>query len=229
LPELSPKLKKLLEAVREELSSIQETESSLQDVLVGDNPEIPVSQYSMVMTQFCFIGFIILMPESFGIRDTKGIEGFVHNWAIFGRLLGIEDRYNLSIHYLSAKPESRTKAFRMIFDELFLPNLKNVDETAMYMWDGLLKGLRHYMNGIRLKPMIYFMIVYAADVSRPQKLRELMNWKDRSSFKYVKYSTHSLGKTKFGRDLRNKGVRFSINMAERKYLPKWKHGGCPKK
>src|SRR5437870_5629254 len=40
-----------------------------------------------------------MYPAEDGIvEDKAGLEGFVHHWAVVGRLLGIEDRFNLALH-----------------------------------------------------------------------------------------------------------------------------------
>ncbi|CAG7829010.1 unnamed protein product [Allacma fusca] len=209
-----------METIQEEMQHVEVCKGS--EHLHGDMSQVPLSQYNMTITQFCFVGFLVLMPKSFGILDDTGIQGFVHNWAVFGRLLGIEDRHNLAIHFLTMNQECKRKVFVTIFEKIFLPNLKNLDVTTMYVWDGLVKGFRPYIKGMRLKAMVYYLMVYGADVKEPLKLRGLMSWKDKLSFEYFKFCTNSLSKSQLGRGLRNNGVRFGIFKAERRYLPKWK-------
>lgn len=53
-----------------------------------------LSQSSLAITQFGFMGFGVLVPEKLGIKnaDTKDLEGFIHFWRAIGYLIGVDDR-----------------------------------------------------------------------------------------------------------------------------------------
>ena len=42
------------------------------------------------------------MPQAIGMTDRKGLDGYVHLWAIIGRHLEIEYRFNWELHYKKA-------------------------------------------------------------------------------------------------------------------------------
>ncbi|EZA56101.1 uncharacterized protein LOC105278583 [Ooceraea biroi] len=55
-----------------------------------------IYQKDMAFTQFSFIGYILTMAETFGIRSTpEEEEAFVHMWRVIGYMLGIPDRLNI--------------------------------------------------------------------------------------------------------------------------------------
>ena len=54
------------------------------------------SQYEMVVTQWAFVGPVLLWPEQLGIaRDDQGVEGLVYVMYLVGRELGICDEFNM--------------------------------------------------------------------------------------------------------------------------------------
>jgi hypothetical protein len=60
----------------------------------------------MVLTQFGFMGFGLLVPEKLGLNgSSEEQEGFIHFWRTVGHLLGIEDRSGISVRACnSSKP-----------------------------------------------------------------------------------------------------------------------------
>lgn len=52
-----------------------------------------LSQGEMAVTQFGFVGLIILKPEFFGAHnvDDQDLEAFLHLWRGIGYLIGIDD------------------------------------------------------------------------------------------------------------------------------------------
>lgn len=58
--------------------------------------QIYLSQYDMALTQFGFIGMIILHPKQVGFPDnSKDLIGLIHFWRCVGYLLGLDDRFNI--------------------------------------------------------------------------------------------------------------------------------------
>ena len=220
IPPLTQKQKKIMFAIRKQLESMDtDTEAQLKGILNADDPDMPMSQFDMVITQFCFIGFIILMPQTFGIHDTKGMDGFVHLWAIFGRSLGIEDRFNLAIHYKNSGGD--LTSFWRIYRDIFVYNLKEADETAMVMWDSLIYGCSKYVRQLRLMPMIKFMVVDGTGGTDTGALKPVMNVRDAWSYNFLLFATHKLSKYDWARKARNRVIRVSFCKAQKKYLPRW--------
>jgi hypothetical protein len=67
------------------------------------DPEIYLSQFDMVMIQLDLIaGYILPEFHTIAKREAEeAMEGYLHHWAVIGRLLGIHDRYNLALNKVS--------------------------------------------------------------------------------------------------------------------------------
>ena len=65
--------------------------------VVGRDENIWVSQYDMALTQWAFIGILILFPKECGLHPAtkQELEELIHFWRVMGYLNGIEDRFNL--------------------------------------------------------------------------------------------------------------------------------------
>lgn len=54
-----------------------------------------VNSADMAMIQLCFVGFILLYPQEFGVHGCtdEDFEAYCHLWRCYGYYLGIEDEY----------------------------------------------------------------------------------------------------------------------------------------
>lgn len=53
----------------------------------------------MAITQFGFMGFIVLRHEYLGVQVTdRNIEAFIHFWRVIGFMMGIQDRFVSSLY-----------------------------------------------------------------------------------------------------------------------------------
>jgi hypothetical protein len=98
----------------------------------------PISQLDMVLTQFAFMGFGLLVPEKLGLSGSpEEQEGFIHFWRTVGHLLGIEDRFNICKGNL---PETK-QLCQTILEEIFVPALKKPADGFEQMSRSLLEGM----------------------------------------------------------------------------------------
>ena len=53
-----------------------------------------VSQRDLALTQFGFLGFSILIPDKFGLRQLEDgdWDAYVHFWRVIGHAIGLEDK-----------------------------------------------------------------------------------------------------------------------------------------
>jgi hypothetical protein len=80
-----------------------------------------ISQKDMALTQFTFMGFMLLNPKMFGIVGSiEQFEAFNHLWRVLGYLLGIQERFNLCGPTLE-ETLSRLEAVR---EDIFKPQLQ---------------------------------------------------------------------------------------------------------
>jgi hypothetical protein len=217
---LNEKQKKLLSVLQADLGGLETSEAPWE--ILTDKPKVPMSQWDMVITQFCFLGFVVIHPAMFGFWNSKGIEGFVHMWAVLGRLLGIEDRFNLALHY-----KDRGGYFQ-IWRDVFMPEFKTVDDYAIVMWDALVYGLRHYIPFLRLNSTIYFMVRDVALVERgkAKNLFDLMTAFEKICYALMCIAVWQLKFSLF-RVLLNSYMRFSIFYAKTRYMRGGHHVQSP--
>lgn len=97
-----------------------------------------ISQRDMVLTQFGFMGFIVLKPHKLGIQlSNKDFEAFVHFWRVIGHLIGIQDRFNVCT---DSYRETRIRLKRMLSD-IYRPYLEETGDDFMIMSKALIEGL----------------------------------------------------------------------------------------
>lgn len=164
----------LARAVRNDLQHI-ETEDAPTHLLTWD-PPVPVSQFDMALTQFGFIGTMWLFPRVFGIKDRdEEMKGAIHVWAIFGKLLGIKDEFNVC---LKPDPELYDKLFRNIIVE----SLKTMDETVVTIQSNFVHAFSRRLPFLTYKAMLFYGLM---DVEgyKGDNLWKLMSFSDKLSLK----------------------------------------------
>lgn len=110
-----------------------------------------ISQFDMAVTQFCFMGFLSLFPKAFGISDLKGLDGFVHVWALIGSRLGIQDRFNIC---LTINHRYR----RHILHNILLPEMSKCGSDTLILWTSLVSGIGKFVPFISLKSILFFIL-----------------------------------------------------------------------
>lgn len=98
-----------------------------------------VSQRDVALTQFGFIGFSILKPDKFGVRQLRDgdWDAYVYAWRVIGHMIGLEDRYNIC----RASAEETREVCQALLERVYTPCLENVPEyfehAARVMLDGM--------------------------------------------------------------------------------------------
>lgn len=107
----------------------------------------------MALTQFGFMGFIVLTPHKLGVQvSRKDLEAFVHFWRVIGHLIGIQDEYNLCTDAY----ESTRIRLKMISEEIYRPYLENTNNDFFVMSKALIEGLWCYNPMLDTDASIYF-------------------------------------------------------------------------
>lgn len=98
-----------------------------------------VSQRDLALTQFGFVGFCMLKPDKFGIRQLKEGDWDAYNyvWRVIGHMIGIEDRYNICRETF----EETREVCQLLLDRVYTPCLENVPEYFEHMARVMLDGL----------------------------------------------------------------------------------------
>lgn len=163
-------------AMRQDLEHIKTDEAPCH--LLTWDPEVPVSQFDMVLTQFGFIGTMWLFPRVFGIKDREEeLKGLIHAWAVFGRLLGIKDEYNICI-----KPDAQL--YDKIFKNVIVESLKTMDPTVVTIQSAFVDALSQRLPFITYKSMLYFGL-QEIEGYQGEHLWALMSFRDKVSLKIL--------------------------------------------
>ncbi|XP_069356861.1 uncharacterized protein [Maniola hyperantus] len=113
-----------------------------------------LSQRDLALTQFGFIGFSVLKPNKFGIRQLEegDWEAYNHFWRVIGHTIGLEDRYNLCRKNF----EETRQVCQILLDRVFTPCLENVPEYFEHMARSMLNGTWYANPAINVEVMIYW-------------------------------------------------------------------------
>lgn len=112
-----------------------------------------INQRDMALTQFGFIGFIILKPHKLGIQiSNKDMEAIVHFWRVIGYLIGIDDKYNV------CTDSYRTTRLRLklMLINIYRPFLEETGNDFQIMARALLEGVWCYNPMLDPDASIYF-------------------------------------------------------------------------
>lgn len=80
----------------------EENDKSIKNSMNSESKSVAngihISEYDLMLTQFAFVGFIVIYPEKMGLMadfDQRDMDSFLHFWRIIGYYLGLSDKYNL--------------------------------------------------------------------------------------------------------------------------------------
>ncbi|XP_023943767.2 uncharacterized protein LOC112049932 [Bicyclus anynana] len=113
-----------------------------------------VSQRDLALTQFGFIGFTVLKPDKFGIRQFEegDWEAYNHFWRVIGHTIGLEDRYNICRKNF----EETREVCQILLDSVYTPCMENVPEYFEHMARSMLDGLWCVNPLVNVEAMLYW-------------------------------------------------------------------------
>lgn len=131
----------------------QTSQSQNKDRKLGE--ELAISQRDMVLTQFAFIGLIVMYPSKFGIHKNvdKTLERLIYFWRVIGSLLGIRDEHNLCNGSLSEVQQRCNE----IFAECFTPALKKLSPERFHMAKLILVGTSEWVYCTRFRSTMRYL------------------------------------------------------------------------
>ena len=120
--------------------------------------------------QFAFIGFVILMPEKFGIRwSPYDLECVIHFWRLIGHLLGIQDQYNLCSRPATQVKEMCAVILQQEMKAAFVEGNKR-GTTSSQMSRGILESIRPYVPLIRWDAYLKYLATLLDSEEKHMKL-----------------------------------------------------------
>lgn len=147
-----PEYKKLAEIIRHDMRHVS-TEFYPAD-LISWSPVNYFTQLDVALVQFG-ISTLLLFPEKMGVstkfETDETMRGYFHMWAVIGRLLGLEDEFNLALH-----PDR--ELYMEIVEKIGIPSFKMVDETSIFCMHKMMDGVVSVMMPglITIKSLWYF-------------------------------------------------------------------------
>lgn len=92
-------------------------------------PNVWVSQYDMVVTQWAFYGLMIMYPKACGLYHVTDDELYevVYCWRVISYFIGIDDRFSLWADNF----EKTQQLCHLIFDEVYHPILENQNRESV--------------------------------------------------------------------------------------------------
>lgn len=112
-----------------------------------------ITQRDMALTQFGFMGFILLKPHKLGVQLGKDeVEAFAHFWRVIGHLVGIQERFNVctdSFHTTRSR-------LKLILSKIYRPYLEQTGGDFNKMARALIEGLWCFNPSLDTDASIYF-------------------------------------------------------------------------
>lgn len=92
-------------------------------------PNVWVSQYDMVITQWAFYGLLLMFPEDCALYHVteEEIYEIVYSWRVISHFIGIDDRFSLWCENL----DKTQQLCHLIFDEVYRPVLEKDDRESV--------------------------------------------------------------------------------------------------
>ncbi|XP_011696435.1 PREDICTED: uncharacterized protein LOC105455080 [Wasmannia auropunctata] len=167
-----------------------------------------INNAEMAMIQCCFVGFILLYPQEFGVHDAtdEDFEAFCHIWRCYGYYLGMEDEYN----FCRGSLEEIKQRLRDFYQYWMIPNLKEVTPEWEHMTRCVVEPFNYF-------PMMYMsyksavlLVTDLFDISMP-RLHASLSYADWIAYKIWKFVLRYALKLSSLRLLFNKVVLNSLN------------------
>ena len=190
--------------------------------LLTYTPDVPMSQFDMVMTQFGIISLVYLFPNTLGIKNKEGLDGFLHLWAVIGKILGIQDRFNLALF-------PNRELYMKIFTNIGVSSLKESDMTVVTLQKALIDGVAKYAYFTSVKSLLYYGLSMndALPNFKGRNLAKIMSWEDKFYYWLMRVLLFSVYHFQLVRSGVNCTARLVLSLASRKYLKKGKKVKVP--
>lgn len=138
-----------------------------------DDHEIMFNQFYMSVTQFGFIGLMVLFPEKFGAAGASDeeLEGFIHLWRGLGYLLGIEDKYN----FCNGSLQQVRQRCHFIIDNFYKPSFRTISEDWEHMNRCIVEGMSYFTPGLTFESSLLY-LCWVLDIPAPRLSASLTWW-----------------------------------------------------
>lgn len=184
----------------------------------------PMTQYDMVLTQWAFVGPVLIFPTKFGIQNVDGLNGIKYIIYLVGQAIGIDDDLNLCSGNFE---ESKCYAQEILESEIQV-HMKTENNLSLEMGNHLLHGigiLNPYIKSDAFKIWIF-------KIFNISKMLEEENNFATGLYVWTQQQLFSLFCSPYGfifTPVFNSLIRFNIylgNKWEKHIITKWKRKYC---
>ncbi|CAL8124706.1 unnamed protein product [Orchesella dallaii] len=173
-------------AVKSDLNHVDT--SSAPTHLITWDPKVPINQFDMSLTQLGLVWILSSFPRLFGIRNVREeLKGVLHIWAVHGRLLGIQDEFNIFI-------KQDYSLYDKLFKNVFIEGLKTMDETVITLQTTLIEAISSHLPFMTYKAVLYVGL-QEVEGNKGEHVWKLMSWLDKVSVGFIQFWLWSMRQT----------------------------------
>jgi len=149
-----------------------------------DMETIYISQTSMSLTQFGFMGLVSLYPEKFGIFDMtdEDMGNFHHFWRTLGYFLGIEEEFN----YCIGNNLQMKQRIKDTLEFVFKPHLMEIDESWEHLSRGMAMGVSVFLKDVSFESTFLY-LCWVIEMNLVPELYKRIGWKEKIQFWATKF------------------------------------------
>ncbi|KAJ6223328.1 hypothetical protein RDWZM_001873 [Blomia tropicalis] len=140
------------------VKQMHQSVSDIQNRDVEPNQPVAMSQRDMTLTQFAFIGLIVMYPKEMGFSSrTEDLDRLIYFWRCIGYMLGIDDEYNLCEgNYQTVRTNCE-----QIFKHKFIPSLLEMKPESDEMSERIIISASHYIVLLRHRGLLRYLFEVA--------------------------------------------------------------------
>lgn len=148
------------------LSHFQVDTSLCPTEIKGWAPPLLFTQYELAFVVYASVSSTYLFPEKLGLggdANCDGIAGYIHLWAVVGRMLGLKDEFNVALC-----PDKNL--YKKIMRHLGFGTLKLMDASVAFMFHDSVRMVNELLpvNLVSTKAILYI-VLESGDV-KPKNL-----------------------------------------------------------
>ncbi|KAF0292319.1 hypothetical protein FJT64_009670 [Amphibalanus amphitrite] len=177
-----------------------------------------LSQLDMVLTQWFFVGLVVLHPEKFGLAHLTDddLECFVHLWRSIGHRLGVAERHNLCVGSLT-----QVRALCLQLERrVLVPQLRHPDRCWLGLTHALFDGLGTVFRQCHHDVFLYYILHDVLGLEVP-RLYGTLSWLTRLRYRLLRTIFRlANGNTEMHARIRERARTEFVTGVEKEGLPK---------
>lgn len=210
----------LVKAVQKDLEYIDTSDATKSIAMWNTSGQ--AIQLDIISTQLGYWLYMWLFPSLFGIANrAKEMRGIIHVWAVFGRLMGVQDEHNICL--LNLETAEASDLYDKLFRAMIIESLKTINVNVVTLQSNFIRALRPRMPIVTYKAILYFGL-RQCEGFKGKNLWKVMSWRDVASVLFFQVVFFLIRHSKYCRLIVNYFVYFWFQLCQFLYLPgkNWK-------